>query len=532
LSGIIVFGNRQKGEIPNILPLKRGLYSIKICNFAVQNSKYMPKTQKKEYSKSMTKQKLLEHLHDIEWDNFEVKTAKADVPKGVWETVSAFSNTSGGWIVFGVSQKNKAFEIVGVVDPEKLENDMLTTLRSKTKFNIKLSPHATRYKIDGKNILAFYIPSSDIKPVYFNGVQNTFIRTGSGDQQAGEFEINALYRDQAFGSMSEKTVEGTSADLLNKASYKRFREYLKGFNPNLHYNSMEDDEFNQRLKIVTDGKLTYGGLLFLGTNAAITDHFSDFRVDYLEIPAISYADAEPRYTFRVEEQENLWEYYFVLFQRLRIYANNPLTIGEMGIGHEDTKEIEALREALVNLLIHTDYFSPMKPRIRVFTNRIEFENPGKLPRTVEELMKTDETLPRNPVLAKFFRISKLCESAGYGFDKMLQWKKQTGNEVIFETTIDKTKFTFMLDTTRANQKSGTESGMKSGTIDDKSGTKIKTVDKILDSISKNNSISITQLSIATNISRSTIQKHIDNLKDKGIIRRDGAGKGGKWVIIG
>ncbi|GHT58033.1 transcriptional regulator [Bacteroidia bacterium] len=513
----------------------------------------MPESQNIESHKSMTKQKLLEHLQDIEWDNFEVKTARTDVPKDVWETVSAFSNTSGGWIVFGVSQKKQTFDIVGVDDVEKLENDMLTTLRSKTKFNIKLSPQAKRYKIDGKNVLAFYIPSSDIKPVYFNGVQNTFIRTGSGDQQASEFEINALYRDQAFGSMSEKAVEGTSVDSLNKASYKRFREYLKGFNPNLHYNTMDDDEFNQRLKIVTDGKLTYGGLLFLGTNAAITDHFSDFRVDYLEIPATNYADAEPRYTFRIEEQENLWEYYFVLFQRLRIYANNPLTIGEMGIGHEDTKEIDALREALVNLLIHSDHFSPMKPRIRVFTNRIEFENPGKLPRSVEELMKTDETLPRNPVLAKFFRLAKLCESAGYGFDRMLQWKKQTGNEVLFETSIDKTKFTFMLDTTKAigeesgtidgteNEKSDTKSGTienksgmktkESGTIEEKSGMKIKTVDKILDLISKNNSISISQLSAETNITRSTIQKHIDNLKNNGIIRRDGADKGGKWVII-
>jgi predicted HTH transcriptional regulator len=502
----------------------------------------------------MSKQQLLEHLQDIEWDNFEVKAAKTDVPKDVWETVSAFSNTSGGWIVFGVAQKKKAFEIVGVDNPEKLENDMLTTLRSKTKFNVKLSPQAERYKIDSKNVLAFYIPSSDIKPVYFNGVQNTFIRTGSGDQQASEFEINALYRDQAFGSMSEKTAEGTSVNSLNKASYKRFREYLKGFNPNLHYNSMDDDEFNQRLKIVADSKLTYGGLLFLGTNAAITDHFSDFRVDYLEIPATNYADAEPRYTFRVEEQENLWEYYFVLFQRLRIYANNPLTIGEMGIGREDTKEIDALREALVNLLIHTDYFSPMKPRIRVFTNRIEFENPGKLPRTVEELMKTDETLPRNPVLAKFFRVAKLCESAGYGFDKMLQWKKQTGNEVFFETTIDKTKFTFMIDTTKAksgmiddksdaeggmkndesSMKGGTitpNSGMEGGTITPNTGMEGGTINKILLLIESDNTISLTQLSKEIGINRSAIQKHIDNLKDKGIIRRDGAGKGGKWIII-
>jgi hypothetical protein len=51
---------------------------------------------------------------------------------------------------------------------------------------------------------------------------------------------------------------------------------------------------------------------------------------------------------------------------------------------------------------------------------------------------------------------------------MLQWKKQTGNEVFFETTIDKTKFTFMADTTKAksgmiDDNSSTKSGTKSGT---------------------------------------------------------------------
>ncbi|MDR1974757.1 MAG: putative DNA binding domain-containing protein, partial [Bacteroidales bacterium] len=392
----------------------------------------------------MTKQQLLEQLQDIEWDNFEVKTAKTDVPKDVWETVSAFSNTSGGWIVFGVSEKKKKFEVVGVDDVEKLESTMLTTLRSKTKFNIKLSPQAKRYKIDKKNVLAFYIPSSDIKPVYFNGVQNTYIRTGSGDHQASEFEINALYRDQKFGTMSGKVVEGTNVDSLNAESYSNFRDYLQRMIPNLHYNKLNNETFNSKLHIVKNGKLTYGGLLFLGKNEEICNHIDDFRVDYLEIPGTSYKDAEPRYTFRIQEQENLWEYYFALFQRLTLYANNSLTIGEMGIGHEDTKEMDALREALVNLLIHTDYFSPMKPRIRVFTNRIEFENPGALPRPLEQLLKADESLPRNPVLAKLFRIAKLCEAAGYGFDKMLEWKNQTGNDVLFESAVDKTKFTFML----------------------------------------------------------------------------------------
>ena len=283
----------------------------------------------------MNKQQLLQRLQDIEWDNFEVKTARKEVPKDTWETVSAFANTSGGWIVFGVSQKKKVYEIVGVEDPEKIENDMLTTLRSKTKFNVKLSPQAKKYKIDGKAVLAFFIPSSDVKPVYINNVQNTYIRTGSGDQRASEFEINALYRDQSFGTMSGKTVDGTSVNSLNTASYDNFRDYLQRMVPRLHYNKMDNETFNRKLHIVKNGKLTYGGLLFLGKNEEINDHIDDFKIDYLEIPGTSYANAEPRYTYRIAEQENLWEYYFVLFQRLQVYANNPLTIGEMGIGHED-----------------------------------------------------------------------------------------------------------------------------------------------------------------------------------------------------
>ncbi len=47
----------------------------------------------------MNKQELIQKLQDIEWQDFEVKEAKAEIPKNVWETVSAFSNTSG-WLSY------------------------------------------------------------------------------------------------------------------------------------------------------------------------------------------------------------------------------------------------------------------------------------------------------------------------------------------------------------------------------------------------------------------------------------------------
>lgn len=83
----------------------------------------------------MTKDELLQRLSDIEWDDFEVKEAKDKLPENVWETVSAFSNTSGGWIVFGVTQHGKKFEIQGVNNGEKTESDFLNILRNGQKFN-------------------------------------------------------------------------------------------------------------------------------------------------------------------------------------------------------------------------------------------------------------------------------------------------------------------------------------------------------------------------------------------------------------
>ena len=59
----------------------------------------------------MTKEELIERLDDIEWEDFEVKSARNELPKNIWESVSAFANCSGGWIVFGVAQNGKKFEI-------------------------------------------------------------------------------------------------------------------------------------------------------------------------------------------------------------------------------------------------------------------------------------------------------------------------------------------------------------------------------------------------------------------------------------
>ena len=462
----------------------------------------------------MNKQELLNKLTDIEWDDFEVKEARTELPKNIWETVSAFSNASGGWIVLGVKQIGNKFEINGVKNPSKTEQDFTNILRNKNKFNIIINPKCKKYNIDNKIILAFFISSSEQKPVFYNSLQNTFIRTASGDHRATDSEINALLRDQSFGIRSELTVEDFGINELNIGSLNTFRNRVKNQNPQLIYNDVSNEDFCEKFGISKKGTLTYGGLLTLGKIDSIRKALNDFWVDYLEIPGLSYSDAKTRYTFRIQEQENLWEYYNVLIHRLINYADNPFRMSDNGFAYEDDTQLIALREGLVNMLIHADYFGVMHSTIRVFSNRIVFQNPGRFYIDISELPKATISKPRNPVIARLFRLAKLAENAGFGFDKMLAWK----HKVKFDTYVDFSEVTFYL----------TENDTEFG---EKVGEKItKNQQEIITYIFQNPNITISELSVLLEISKRKTEENIAKLKTKGKLERIGPDKGGYWKV--
>jgi ATP-dependent DNA helicase RecG len=68
----------------------------------------------------MTRDELLNMLRAGEWNDVEFKEARADVPKSAFDAVSAFANTHGGWIVFGILQSGEDFSVIGVEKPDKV----------------------------------------------------------------------------------------------------------------------------------------------------------------------------------------------------------------------------------------------------------------------------------------------------------------------------------------------------------------------------------------------------------------------------
>jgi ATP-dependent DNA helicase RecG len=152
------------------------------------------------------------------------------------------------------------------------------------------------------------------------------------------------------------------------------------------------------------------------------------------------------------------------------------------------------------------------------------------------------SIPKSSFVTRIFRVIKLSENAGSGFDKMFNgWKAYYENEPVVSGDVDFYKITFpLVKTTEASKKTGKMAGEKvgeevvrmGGQISGQNGwselTERQTM--ILQLIIEKPTVSRKELSVELKINESAIQKHLENLKKKGLLRRIGADRGGYWEV--
>ncbi|HBC22416.1 MAG TPA: hypothetical protein DC009_10215 [Porphyromonadaceae bacterium] len=240
-----------------------------------------------------------------------------------------------------------------------------------------------------------------------------------------------------------------------------------------------------------------------------------FWIDYREIPGKSYDDAEVRYTYRLPEQENIWEYFQILIQRLRSFVDNPFMAGPDGFSPEDNSQLYCLREGLVNMLVHADYFSPIHSTIIIYDDKIEFQNPGQFPIPLTNRRSKVKSIPRNPNIMMFFRYARLAENAGYGIRRILQWEELTGERVEIASELTASTVSF------SRSEIGQKIGQKNESL----------TDKIMDLIQLDSKVSRAQMAKQLGVAPSTVQVYLKRLKSSGKIRRVGSARGGYWEII-
>jgi len=384
----------------------------------------------------MTRDELLRRLSLYEWNDFEVKKAQRDVPQDAYKTVSAFANTRGGWLVFGIRQADGAFEIVGVLDVDKVQNDFITTLRGTSKFSLPLDVKETALEMDGKPVLVFYVPEvpRQQKPIYLNGrLGDSYRRIGGCDIQCTNADITNLLREGSNEPFDGEPVPSLSLETcFDKRSLEWCRSVFGSSNP--RHNPVQSDlEFLREWGLLKEanGQLyaTRAAILLFGTAAAFRQILPRPLVDCQRIDG-RFEDPLPeeRWADRQLLEENLIESWKLLNEWYLRHADKPFSLDSGTLRRNDLPpDLVAFREATANLLIHQDYAAVgTTPSIKLYRDRIIYHNPGHAFADEQRLLEPGDKDVRNPLLCRAFRMIGVVEQAGTGIPTFMRGWQQLG----------------------------------------------------------------------------------------------------------
>lgn len=222
----------------------------------------------------------------------ELKKAKNKIPDSFWETYSAFANTDGGIVIFGVDEKSR--QVVGIEQPEKMRDDLFNMVNNPQKVSTNLINDDDVHIINvdnGVQIMMVKISEApyQLKPVYLKGnPQLAFERLGEGDRRLTPDK----YKELVVGSQPETDNELLLNYDLSDLYIDDLEVYRKELYEQTNNTRYKNIDFRELLIEVGalrkdrqgDGQfhLTVGGLLFFGKYTAITDRFPGFQLDYFE----------------------------------------------------------------------------------------------------------------------------------------------------------------------------------------------------------------------------------------------------------
>lgn len=378
----------------------------------------------------MNQDELLARLNGIEWNDFECKRAQRGVPEDAYKTVSAFANTAGGWLVFGVSEVNGQLEVTGVEKPDKVQNDFLAVLRGGQKLNRVIMVGAHRYEIYGKHVFSFYVPeaSRSEKPVYLKGdPRQSYLRRGAGDEQCTQSELERFLRDAAQERYDGVALADIPVDqCFDEATVKWYQAQFVRRNPE-HGEITDPITFllNWNFVVEQGGQQlpTRAGVLLFGTGRYVRQVLPRPVLDYQRIDtAFDQWSAEQRWHDRYVFEENIFQTWHGLVSRYMRIAEHPFSLDPATLRrNDDPPDYVAFREAAINLLIHQDYGDHgRKASIKLFADRTVFWNPGDAFATEAELLDPTEKEVRNPAIVKAFRRIGLSDQAGTGIRAIIR----------------------------------------------------------------------------------------------------------------
>lgn len=329
--------------------------------------------------------------------------------KPIIKTVIAFANTAGGVIVVGIEDDGK---IVGIDDPFKMEEKIASAIAD----NIKplIMPDVEFATVEDKTLLIIKVAHT-IGPFYLKQTgepSGILMRLGSTNRQASRQLIDEMYRQRTKQSFDELPCLGTTE---------------KDFDPklvNIVFDHFEHKPTIAKLKslglLVKHGNQTVpsnAGIILFANEETRFHQFADARVSCArfagteKVEFIDRLDIEGGLLTAIEEVPKF------------IRRNTRMAAEIKDIRRRDIPEypVLAVREALLNALLHSDYsMQGSRILVAIFSDHLDITNPGMLPLGITlEDFKNGVSSVRNKVIARVFEKIELVEQWGSGYKRIM-----------------------------------------------------------------------------------------------------------------
>lgn len=380
--------------------------------------------------------RFLSRLQNRESLEVEFKRGKGGLPNDLWPTASAFANTNGGWILVGVREHNDGqFEIEGLKNPDQRLQDFYNQVRNPQKISVPVcgADDASLQELAGKTVLVIRVSAAPRKdrPVYIgrNPYEGTYLRRNTGDYRCTKREVDRMMREASDVTADSAILEGYTLDDLDLDAFARYRRRYQTENPGSPWNGYDDPRFLQALgahrrdRQTEQEGITAAGLLLFGTSEALREWRGRHLIDYRRLP--EDGSSQERWTDRVPWEGHLFGAFETLYPRLVADLPTPFQLRH-GVRRGEGPAHAAMREALVNLLVHADYSETGASLVFRHDQGCRFQNPGSSRVPKQDLFSGDRSDPRNPLLVAAFRYIGLADEAGTGIPKILRAWRELG----------------------------------------------------------------------------------------------------------
>lgn len=384
--------------------------------------------------------KLKDLLKEGESETVEFKPSLSQMDK-ITQSISAFSNTKGGVVVVGVSDKG---EVLGV----DIGKNTIESLANQIKQNTDpmAYPSICVENSDKMQVVIIEVVEGKQKPVLAFG--RAYRRVGRSNQKLGYEEIRNLAIETSKVYWDERACEAASLMDIDEEKVKWFlKEARHSRGLDINENSPVEEAL-LRLKLLKSGKPTNGAVLLFARDLQQRFIQSEVKCIRFKGAGVTGEMIDLR-TVGGDVFEQLIEAEKFVFNNIALSA----WIEDEKIQRQERWEYppKAIREVLANAISHRDYEISSKVQVRIFDDRMEFWNPGRLPEgwNIETLKNAHESIPRNPSIAKQFFWVKYIEEVGTGTNKIIEWCIDWGlpepefelKETSFVVTFRKSKLT-------------------------------------------------------------------------------------------